>query len=128
MPDQEANEEEGGETGEVEAKEKSLEGDKEEGEGERRKLKKRGRKRGEKEEDKEEEEEEKKKEEEEAEAGAEGEVEEEKEDKKPPIKAEYKQFRSPPTNKCAKKLEELLNTTLFRSALVCGFFILTSYF
>jgi hypothetical protein len=63
-----------------------------------------------------------------AKARAEGEVEEKKEDKKPPMKAEYKQFRSCPTNKCAKKLEGLLSTTLFCSALVCGFFILTLYF
>jgi hypothetical protein len=63
-----------------------------------------------------------------AEAGAERKVEEEEEDKKPPMKAEYKQFRSHPTNKCAKKLEGLLSTTLFRFALVYGFFILTSYF
>jgi hypothetical protein len=55
-------------------------------------------------------------------------VEEEEEDKKPPMKAEYKQFRSCPTNKCAKKLEGLLSTILFCSALVCGFFILLSYF
>jgi hypothetical protein len=45
-------------------------------------------------------------------------VEEEEEYKKPPMKAEYKQFRSCPTNKCAKKLKGLLSTTLFCSALV----------
>jgi hypothetical protein len=55
-------------------------------------------------------------------------MEEEEEDKKPLMKAEYKQFRSCPTNKYAKKLEGLLSTILFHSALVYGFFILTSYF
>jgi hypothetical protein len=55
-------------------------------------------------------------------------VKEEEEDKKPSMKAEYKQFHSCPTNKYAKKLEGVLSITLFRIVLVCGFFILISYF